>query len=238
MRRTLGQPNAIAELLATTDEDRRYDLLVTFVAADPPGAFSVGERLIGDPDAERRRLGADMFGQVTQLDRPVAERIADLLIPRVGVETDAGVLQAAIAALGHARDERARGPVMACANHADVDVRLAVAWALPSLGLDRAAVSVLIELSRDVDDDVRDWATFGLGQSELFGLAASEAGDADIVEALFARTADPHYDTRCEAILGLAMRHDPRARTLVDRELAQPMVGSLIEEARDLLDAV
>ena len=234
----MEQPTAIPELLATTDEDRRHELLVAFVAADPPGAFSVAERLIGAPDAEQRRLGADMFGQVTQLDPPLAARIADLLIPRVGVETDPDVLQAAIAALGHARDERARGPVMACANNADVDVRLAVAWAIPSLGLDRQAVDVLTQLSRDADDDVRDWATFGLAQSELFGLAPSDAVSADILEALFARTADPHYDTRCEAILGLAMRHDPRARIFVDRELAQPMVGSLIEEARDLLDAV
>jgi hypothetical protein len=64
-----------------------------------------------------------------------------------------------------------------------------------------------------------------------------DATDSTTVEALFARTDDPHYDTRCEAILGLAKRLGPRARALVDRELAQPMVGQLIEEARALLDA-
>jgi hypothetical protein len=52
-----------------------------------------------------------------------------------------------------------------------------------------------------------------------------------------AQCRDDHYDTRCEAILGLATRHDPRARALVDRELAQPMVGELIREARAALDA-
>ncbi len=91
-------------------------------------------------------------------------------------------------------------------------------------------MAALRELSTDPDDDVRDWATFGLGPSE--------ATDVATVEALFARTDDPHYDTRCEAILGLAMRHDPRARALVERELAQPMFGALIEEAQGLLDAV
>lgn len=52
-----------------------------------------------------------------------------------------------------------------------------------------------------------------------------------------AQCRDDHYDTRCEAILGLATRHDPRARALLDRELAQPMVGELIREARAALDA-
>ena len=117
---------------------------------------------------------------------------------------------------------------MARASNGEVDVRLAVAWALPSLGLDDSALTALRQLSTDPDEDVRDWATFSLGQSE--------ATDPATVEALFARSEDPHYDTRCEAILGLAKRHDPRARALVDRELAQPMVGALIVEAQGLLD--
>lgn len=230
-------PDAIAELLATEDDDRRFELLVAFLSPDPAASLVVGQRLLGDPDPRRRTLGADILGKIAGIEPSFARQIAEALIPRVPLENDASSLQAAIAALGHTRDERARRPVMACANHGDVDVRLAVAWMLPSLGLDRESVAVLIQLSRDVDDDVRDWATFGLAQGELFGLAQSDAADPEIIEALFARSEDPHYDTRCEAILGLALRHDPRARALVDRELAQPMVGALIQEARVALEA-
>jgi hypothetical protein len=52
-----------------------------------------------------------------------------------------------------------------------------------------------------------------------------------------AQGSDDHRDSRCEAMPGPATRHDPRARALLDRELAQPMVGASIREARAALDA-
>ena len=187
-------------------------LIVAFVASDPDVALAEAERLLGSPDAARRTLGADILGRMVYPKSFLIERVGNILIPRVRVEADPSALQAAIAALGQTYDERARAAVVSRASFDDADVRMTVAWALPSFGLDDAALAALRELSRDSDEDVRDWATFGLGQSE--------ATDAATVEALFARTDDPNYDTRCEAILGLAMRHDPRARSLVDRELA------------------
>ncbi len=223
-----GGSDAIAEILATEDEERRQVLILQFVAADPASALAEAERLIASGESHRRTLGADLLGPLVDRDASLATPVGDVLIPRVPAETEPSALQAAITALGHAGDERARSAVIDRASFNDVEVRLAVAWALPSLGLDDAAIAALCELSRDPDEDVRDWATFGLGQSD--------ATDSATIEALFARTDDPHYDTRCEAILGLAMRHDPRARSLVDRELARPMVGALIEEARDLVD--
>ena len=153
--------------------------------------------------------------------------MVDALLPQLGMEDDPEVVQALVAALGHAGDPRSQDAVIACANSSNVDVRYAVAWALPSIGQGTASLEALRQLSRDVDDDVRDWATFGL--------AESDATDPETVEALFQRTSDSHYDTRCEAILGLATRHDPRAQALVDRELARPMVGGLIREAEAAL---
>ena len=76
---------------------------------------------------------------------------------------------------------------------------------------------------------MRDWATFGLAQSE--------AKDSATTEALAARTDDPHDDTRAEGIFGLARRHDPRARPLIERELALPIHGELIERALEELEA-
>ena len=51
---------------------------------------------------------------------------------------------------------------MGCANRSEAELREAVVHAL--LARDEpAARQTLIELSRDVEPGVRDWATFGLG---------------------------------------------------------------------------
>jgi HEAT repeat protein len=165
-------------------------------------------------------VAADVLGAVACVDPTSASAIADTLIPRLHVEHDASVLDSVITALGHAGDSRARAGVVKHADHPDERVRLAVAWSLPSLGLDEGSLAAMRRLSSDPEAQVRDWATFGL--------AESDARDAATTEALAARSADPHDDTRAEAILGLARRHDPGARRLIERERSLPIYGSLI----------
>ncbi|GHU36421.1 hypothetical protein AGMMS50256_32990 [Betaproteobacteria bacterium] len=74
------------------------------------------------------------------------------------------------------------------------------------------AIDVLIALSSDKSDPVRDWATFSLGQQ-------IGTDNEKIREALWKRVDDRHRDTRCEAIYGLAKRKDARAVGLIRREL-------------------
>ena len=56
----------------------------------------------------------------------------------------------------------------------------------------------------DEDNDVRDWATFGIGQ-------LLDDDSFEIRSALVQRLDDFDIDTRWEAIVGLARRHDRRA---------------------------
>lgn len=215
-------------LMATLDEERRFELLAGFVTEDPEGARTEGRRLLASEDADQRGLGADLLGQVANVQTAARGPITDTLLGGLERETDADVLASIVTALGHAGDGRARDSVIALADHEDAGVRAAVATSLPALGLNEGALEVLRRLSGDTDDDVRDWATFGL--------AESEADDPATVDALAARSVDTHDDTRAEAIFGLARRRDPRARALVARELARPTYGTLIERARDELD--
>lgn len=219
----------LAALVAATDEDRRWEALRAFVISEPLAARSVGENGLTSDDPRTREVAADLLGSVASVDHPSAAAVADVLIPRLEVEEDAGVLDSVITALGHAGDSRARAAVLKHTEHPDENVRLAVAWSLPSLGLGEDSLAALRRLSADPDEDVRDWATFGL--------AESEARDPATTEALAARTDDPHDDTRAEGILGLARRHDPRARSLIERELSLPVHGSLIERALEELEA-
>jgi HEAT repeat protein len=218
----------VRDLLAEPDEERRFSLISDFVTSDTAAALLVGQRLLGSEEANERELGADLLGQVATVDRDASSRVAKVLLRRLEAEQDPSALQAVGVALGHAGDTGARRALLSLADHPDASVRFAVAFALPSVGLSDEALAVLRRLSRDDDDNVRDWATFGL--------AESEADDVQTRDALAERADDPDDDTRAEGIFGLARRRDPRARMLVDRELRRPYVGALIERAREELD--
>lgn len=121
-------------------------------------------------------------------------------------------------AVAHA-DGTGIAAVVTLAAHEDADVRLAVVRALPQLAsLERpteAMLEVAIGLTTDADMRERDWACFALGQQWR------EVDTPPLREALAARLDDLHRDTRSEALLGLAYRHDPRALPRVQAALSR-----------------
>ena len=197
------------------DDDVLWHRMVALVSPDPSAALAAGEALLASSDPDRREIGADLIGMAAELDRGLRERALGPLRRILAEEAKPGPLSAAITKLGHQDDLESHDAVLALARHPDPLVRNAVAFALPSVGLDGAALAALRDLSRDEDEDVRDWATFGLGTQ-------SEADDEPTREALFARVEDPHYDTRIEGIVGLALRGDEQVRPHLERELENP----------------
>lgn len=89
------------------------------------------------------------------------------------------------------------------------------------------AIDGLIELSADADEDVRDWATFGLGQ-------LTEANTPAIRAALHARIDDPCDAVRGEAIEGLAKRGDRSVVPVLVRELLEGVSLPLLNAATAL----
>ena len=126
------------------------------------------------------------------------------LLPACG-ETDDEVVDAAVTALGHLGGTSGLPAVLALVAHPST--RLAVARALPNLVDDdplESIVAALTSLTTDLDNEIRDWATFGLG-------VLLEVDSPTVREALVARIDDEGGDTAGEALLGLATRHDERA---------------------------
>jgi HEAT repeat protein len=90
------------------------------------------------------------------------------------------------------------------------------------------AVQALIRLARDLDRDVRNWATFGIAQQ-------TDLDSPELREALLARATDDDPEIRGEALIGLARRGDARALSLVRKELSGKFHGDWPVEAAGLL---
>ncbi len=221
-------PQLLDRILAEPGDDARWGLLVDLAKGDPDRSLAEGIDGLASAEASRRETSADLLGQVVQVRRDHVAVMAQALLPRLRLEQDPCALESVICALHYAGDVRAVDGILDHVAHPDADVRFAVTFALGPFVENPYALASLRRLSTDPVDAVRDWATFAL--------AVGGAVDDATIEALAARSDDPHDDTRAEAIYGLAVRGDPRARALIDREPTHPERPRLIEEARQALD--
>ena len=167
------------------------------------------------------------MGQLGIPERTFPEESLTILLGMIGGEEDSDVLAAAAMALGHLRDGRAVKALVSLKNHPSENVRFGVVHGL-SAHEDESAVGALVELSADDDDDVRNWATFGIG-------SLIDADTREIREALFRRLNDSDHEVRGEALVGLARRGDERVVEYLLKELSSGEVGALaVEAARDI----
>lgn len=142
-------------------------------------------------------------------------------------ETDKNVISSILYGIGHNNEnltEKQIDTIRAYKNHKNVTVRYALVNAI--LAIDKTkTIDILIELSKDKDSDIRDWATFGLGTQ-------IETDTQIIREALWERINDTDNITRFEAIVGLAKRKDANIKEILKKELLEiDESGSLILEA-------
>jgi HEAT repeat protein len=88
------------------------------------------------------------------------------------------------------------------------------------------AIQSLIELTKDEDARVRDWATFALGQQV-------DADTPSLRDALIERLTDSDDDARGEALIGLARRGDRRLIPALIDELESESVGTLLSNRQN-----
>jgi HEAT repeat protein len=217
---------------AAGDEDRRWELISHLHVHGGRTALEVAGRWSDHHEPARRRLAADVLGQLgaapgrTAADGPFCQDSLALLLTMVQDEPDPEVLYSIAIGFGHIGDERSLAPLIRLHAHPDPEVRYGVAFGLlrrPEV----AALDTLITLSADEDARVRDWSTFGLARQT----------DADLPrlrDALAARLDDDDDDTRLEAVHGLATRGDERViQPLLDilESPSEPSDPGLVSEA-------
>lgn len=217
----------IQTALATYNEDCRWDLIGGAVTECPEDVLAVSLELLASLTARKRRLGADLLGRLVGVDPGARPAVLEALLAALPAERDTDALASIVAALGHVGDASLVVRIVRYADHPEAAVRLAVAFAIATIGrepLASEALRAIIQLSRDEDPEVRDWATFGLG-------TLSNEDGPDVRAALLARTEDAYHEARAEALFGLAVRRDPRAVPHLIRALQSPSVGKIEVDA-------
>jgi HEAT repeats len=216
----------IALALASADEDAMWEFVDILRFRGGENEFNLASQLTAAAHPNERCLGAKILSQLGCGEPTYVTESVDVLIPMLR-DRDLSVVCSAAYALGHRRDERAIDPLSKLADHSAADIRLSIASSLGGFD-DETALNVLIRLTSDTDDNVRDWATFGLG-------SLTEADTPEIREALFTRTNEDNGEIRGEAMVGLARRKDKRAINLVREELKRNFAGSWVLEAAELV---
>jgi hypothetical protein len=189
----------------------------------------------GSTDPAERAVAGLLLGAVNngREDGPWRPASLEICAAMLRDETDPDVVWAIAHALGSMEDARSASLLLSLAGHADSDVRFKVAMGLPGTydqdNPDDAIVAALIVLSADEDEDVRDYATFGLGTT------LESVDTPELRAALWARAADEHDDTRNEALAGLAFRHDADVVPLLAKEFEADDVDTVAVQAASVI---
>lgn len=181
-------------------------------------------------DPLKRARGADVLAQIGRTSEHPQNNFLEESYAVVSQlaqhEKEPLPLLAAIHALGHIGNPLALPLVIQNCSHEDANVRFAVACALGKFTDDPRAIQSLIALMGDRDEDVRDWATFGLG-------VLGDADSSEVRTALLKRTDDPNRDVREEAVVALANRKESRVIPTLVAELNQGTVSNRLREAAE-----
>lgn len=191
-----------------------------------PGLIDLGMTLTSSSIERERMIGVDLLAQLGGSGRPFGKQVLKRYIELLPAEKSLQLQESILHGIGHNNRSLtvAQTSVLqpfSVSPHPDV--RRATVQAL--LGVrNSVAVAILIALSRDKKSDIRDWATFGLGEQ-------IETDAASLRAALWDRVNDRHRNTRAEAINGLAKRGDARIKPIILDALESETAGTLLFDA-------
>jgi HEAT repeat protein len=222
----------LATLQGAYDDEAPWDAVRELQTLGTREVLDLATHWCRSEDPLRRAREADVLAQLgrahghASLNFPVEtfEMLSELVV----TETEVRPLSSAVYALGHLGNPASVPVAVRHAANLDPDVRHAVAFALGCYPNRPEAVNVLLKLTTDEDEHVRDWATFAIG-------VLGAADTVEIRDALVDRLSDPNEDAREEAVVGLAKRKDRRVLEPLLEMLAEPESGTRPFEAAAML---
>ena len=230
-------PSTLDDLFASTlkgdyDDDAPWEAVRALRRLGTREVFDIAAAWCKSDDPLMRARGADVLAQLGKtagrLVNSFPQEAYAIVSELVRAEVDLGPLESGIYALGHLDNHAAVPLIAAFHQHSSADIRLSVAFSLGQFPDHALSVETLLQLMEDSDEDVRDWATFGLGV----------LGDADslaIRDAFYRRLSDASEDVREEAMVGLGKRKDQRVLSPLLSLLDGPEIKVRVAEAASFL---
>ncbi|WP_081466385.1 HEAT repeat domain-containing protein [Collimonas fungivorans] len=191
------------------DSDKSWQAIAELQMRGSPEALAISRRFTKCRNWRKRALGlyvasqlrrSQKGGTIESVEYALRETQAMLL---VGLRDDCvEVVRAAISGFAHRPHQSALPNLIRFASHPDQQIRLQVAITLGSY-IEIESIDALLMLATDISDDVRNWATFGIGSMH-------RADNSKIRDLLWRNLQDSDEDVRGEAVVGLAIRKDER----------------------------
>jgi HEAT repeat protein len=237
VRITTMTSTAIGDLFACTlkgdyDDDAPWQAVHALRKLGTREVFEIAATWCKSDNWLMRARGVDVLAQLGKtINHPLNRFPEDayaIISELVQSEKDLRALRSGIIALGHLDNVTAVPIIVAFQRHSNADIRFSVAFSLGSFPNNDLSVETLLAMMEDSDEDVRDWATFGLGVQ----------GDRDstaIRDALLRSLSDTNEDVREEAMIGLGKRKDQRVLSSLFAALDSPQITVRVAEAASLM---
>lgn len=208
------------------DPDVYWELVSALRDRDPHEVWAQLVPLAKHDDLRLQQVVPDVLRGLGREAQPLAKETLELFAQMLAANPPAEV----VACIANACVDFHHGSVVTMlvpyAGHERAEVREGVLHAVRRSSHPEA-LAALINLSRDPEDELREWATFALGSQRPL------VDGPEIREALAARLVDRHEPTRDEAIVGLGLRRDARALGPLLTQFERGFVGvALFEAAR------
>jgi HEAT repeat protein len=207
-------------------EDEYWRIIAKVTKRGSSCEFHAAKNLTESKDIVKRQIGANILGELGWTEKTFHEESIAILILLLSDEAE-DVIASAAFALGHRNDARGIPHLVKLIEHNNPSVRYGVVSGLSGFD-DERAVEALIQLSRDSDYDVRNWATFGLGS--LCNMDTEE-----LRKALIERLSEEDHEIRGEALIGLARLKDQNVKEAIMTELMGEFHGGWVLEAAELM---
>lgn len=194
-----------------SSEDQPWSAVSELHVRGTPEIFQIAQNFCRSTDPRERVVGLDVLAQLGCSEGICHDERVSIALSHM-TDEDSRVVVSAAYALSHLGGDRAVSALVGVKRHPDSAVRHAVAVGMG--GEKRPdAIQALIELIKDEDEDVRNWATFGLGTQSV------SEDSPEIRQALRGGLSDSFEEACDEAIWGLAKRRDPQALEILIQRL-------------------
>ena len=224
------------------DDEHAWNAVRSLRQRDTEEVFQLAKAYCRSESPKRRARALDVLAQLGA-GKQLSERLHFSESVAIAIahldDEDPLVVSSAVWALAHLNDSRAVAALIEIRKHPDAHIRHAVACGMANSNRPEA-ISTLINLMEDEDDEVRNWSTFQLAQAYVDDGSNGGPGTLDsgeIRDALRKRVNDSFADVRQEAIWGLALRKDPTGlRVLLERLGSEQCIQGDAMTAAEILE--